>query len=40
MHELLKVKNPESIELNAKTIESLMLASIKLKRQYGSNDSF
>lgn len=40
MCELLEVKNPKSIELTAETIESLMLASIKLKRQYGSNDSF
>lgn len=40
MRELLEVKNPEAIELNAETIECLMLASKKLERQYGSNDSF
>lgn len=40
MHELLEVKNPESIELNDETIESLMLASIKLKRIYNNHDEY
>ena len=40
MCELLEFKSPEAMELNAKTIESLMIASKKLERHYGSNDSF
>lgn len=40
MCELLEVKTPEAIELNAETIECLMLASKKLEQQYGHNDSF